>query len=677
MRLAAVMVWKELVQVANRRWFALQKAAIAVIVAALFVLMAYGMIYSEASGATFEKMATFGRGFFWAAGAVLTVVLGLSALVTASGIVVSEHVHKRLALLLVTPLSAAAIMGAKAMSVFVRAGVGLVVGLPVFAMLMVFGGVDRAMIVTVLAFIAANVWLYASIGLFSSVVGRKTVTALVWAAVISLAWNVVALVYYLVVVLILKYKGPEEYFYLLSPFYTYAMAIAGSFGAPVTVSPQIMTFHVCASGILGALFLTGSFMLFRPLAARRISGGTARRRGIFHGFWKPSDAESVPRTGSPTPVPGVGGPSREGASGREQLSDAESVPRTGSPTSVPGIGGLSREGASGREQSLDQKSRHPSKLVRMFGNGMIAKELASWRPWKAAWSMTWFVIVYGVVALVSIATGEWPDFGNVDDQQGLFMIEQAGFLFLLSAQAAVYIAREREARTLPVLVLTRLGRLRILGGKAAALLIRQAPGVIFLILHLCLILWMGFPLRLLSWMMLPGLFLLITFSVALGFYYSLCSKRVVTAVVLTALTWLFGPLAGYLLLQLGLFISRTTEPITFYAVWVPAVMTAVAVVAMLCLGRSKGYGAWLAAACYLVMMQCAAGILAKQGVGDSASVMGETDADFILLFAKIAAFPSNPAWFAVGCWFCALELAVLAWMVLSTLASFEAQARRV
>lgn len=265
------MMWKELVQVANRRRFAAEKAVIGLAVSGLFVGMAYGVIYEAPGGASHEQMAAVGRTIFWTAGKSLSVALSLVVLLVAAGIVVAEHVNRRLALLLVTPLGPASLITAKAVSVFLQAAAGLLVALPVFALLGIFGGVDRAMIYGMALFVVSNVWLYASMGMLASILSEKTTTAFMKAGGMCLAWNLLTPIFFLLQRwLRLAAAASDGWIYALSPVVAFMrFQESGELSYP-------LVFHVCANAATGIVLLGIGFLLFRPIA-RRLAAGARKR----------------------------------------------------------------------------------------------------------------------------------------------------------------------------------------------------------------------------------------------------------------------------------------------------------------------------------------------------------------------------------------------------------------
>jgi hypothetical protein len=627
------MIWKELTQVSNRARFSILMGSLAGLLAVVFIFMSYGRVYERGEIVTPERMARFGREFFLSAVAVLSVAMSLAVLIIASGIVVREHVGRRLELLLVTPLALPAIVGAKAFSVFARAAAGLLVGLPVFTLLLIFGGVDGPMVIQALVFVSSNMLLYASIGLFASVLGRKTSSSLAWAGVLTLAWNLLPLLY-LFGVMLWAGRASEELLqtnfsmgvFSLSPFFTYTVYLVNPFagmgmgpgmGVPWTLNG--FNVHVTANVAVSGVVLLAAFIIFRPVARRRVSAGEGKRGALW------SRLTFRRKRGAPT-------------------------------------------------------RRPPGRLARLWGEGMVSRELSSWRPRKALLSLGWFALVYGFVALVSSATGQWPQLYDANDQAALFIAEQMGFCFLLAVRASLRFAKEKESRTIQQLLVTRLGRLRIIAGKGAALCIEQAPGIVFLAAHLIFILAVTRPGATLWWLVLAGLPVSLLFAVALGFYYSLAAGRVVSAVVMTALTWLFGAFAA--LLFVAILLEATSSRTIGEVVWIPLFAAAIlALAAALFLSRTKGYGVLVAALCFMLLLTCGIVVGGQAFETEEIGILGgggriSVGEGFLMLPGPFLSLFDDADANAYGLAFGAMQAALAGWIAFMLFLGFEAQAKR-
>jgi hypothetical protein len=148
--------------------------------------------------------------------------------------------------------------------------------------------------------------------------------------------------------------------------------------------------------------------------------------------------------------------------------------------------------------------------------------------------------------------------------------------------------------------MTRLGVFRILGAKAAALLVEQAPALTFLAAHLALVMWMsapGHPVVLLS---LPGFALSLLLSIVVGFYYSLYSKHIATSAALTALSYIFAPLAASIIVAFTYFGICFREKSA--ATSILFIEAGVVLALMLVLAATRGCGATLALLAHVFLM---------------------------------------------------------------------------
>ena len=183
----AAVVWKELSQVANRRRFAVERLLVVLFSAVLFAVMAYSLIYGSDSP-DYRAMSEFGFAFSTALGMVLLIMLSIAAVAYAADSLSSEYLRRTLIFLLVTPLSATTILASKLVAVCIRLLVGLVLAMPIIALLTSMGGVDWRMIAGGALAIVANVFVYGSLGLRAAALERTPARALVRAFIYAFVW---------------------------------------------------------------------------------------------------------------------------------------------------------------------------------------------------------------------------------------------------------------------------------------------------------------------------------------------------------------------------------------------------------------------------------------------------------------------------------------------------------
>lgn len=272
-----VMLWKELVQVSNRARFASQKSLAAAALGTIFMGAAYTQMYHGPLAGSYEAAPSFARLFFLLATAALALALPLAAMGLAAGIVVHERTQRRLGLLLLTPLSAGAIVGSKAASVAARVAMAMVISLPMFAILPLFGGVDGETVLMAAVLVAGNVCLYAAIGTAASVVSRRFLSALVLAAAIAALWNLALLAagWYIRYLNWGWLSALCQHARSLSPLNIYYLFAMGRIGG------SSLAYHTCANLVLAGAFLVAAFPLLRRIDAGSLETTRRARRFRF------------------------------------------------------------------------------------------------------------------------------------------------------------------------------------------------------------------------------------------------------------------------------------------------------------------------------------------------------------------------------------------------------------
>ena len=604
------MLWKELVQVSNRGRFSVQKMLIGALVCGIFILMSYSIVYDR-GGATFQDMASFGSTFLYVLIGVLMPLLSLAALVFASGVVVAEKVRHRLALLLVTPLGASAIIGSKAAGVYIRVLAGLLIALPAAAMLQLFGGVDRAGVLRGLVFIVSNVWLYGAVGLFASVVARTAAGAIVLGAVITVFWNLVPFFYFLFQQYTRAASGAR-----FAMSWVYSLSPIVMFVSYLETSPSVgreMVVHAVANALVGAAFLALALILFRSTSRRLVSGAPARR-----------DLRRAKRASAPRP------------------------------------------------------RRSPFlRFSQWLDDCIMAKEMLHWRPWRSLVPLGWFGLIWGVVISVSLAFGEAPDLYDDNFQWSLFLFEAVGFFFLLSLMGATRIAGEHEARTLQVLIMTRLTALRIILGKAGSLLVEQSLPIFILAAHLAFIMYIDVPDAPAATVKVVGFLVTIAFCAMLGVYFSLAARTAAHAVVLTALTWFLGIIAAaFPVILVGeLLFHPGSREWTWALAIIFSLLALLGILVTLTRGRRRGHGLILA---FFTYSTIAAALVAGIAATSDTGVNDDDLAALVTLLPASSLLPWD--WqmqsISVPLLMLPVQVALLVWMFFASVLTFDAQARR-
>lgn len=372
-----------------------------------------------------------------------------------------------------------------------------------------------------------------------------------------------------------------------------------------------LAFHVGVNFCIGALLLAWAFAAFRPMAIRHLSGAPKRRAANLVRNW-------IPR-------------------GKKGMSS-------------------------------------PSALSGWFGTGVISKELASWRVTRVLLPLVWFAGVWAMAILSSILSPGGSMFSDREFHEGMFFVEAVGFLFLLANYASVRIAGEKEAMTFQTLALTPLGAVRILSGKAAAVLIEQSLPIGLLSLHLGLVLLLGSAARAPMAQtvgLVAGLVISMLYSVVMGLYFSLSAKKVSEAIVATSITWFLGVFVMILLVEVA---GSAIDP----SPWIEVILGTVGILCVLAwlvfaLVRSarRGVGSFIA---YLSYAAVSAALLLLVLSGR------ETSMEVLYSYASILPAASVIPWQwshpGVSAMVLPVQAGVLAWMAVMSLAQFAAQARR-
>ncbi len=162
-----IVAWKEMLQMCNRRSFHIEMALPAIGMAAY---LAMRLILEVESRRSFDPRAltAMGRSVFLSLSILACCVAGWVSLVSASGIVHSEIVGKRMPLLRITGLSLGTIVIGKGLSVMARAVAAVVLAVPLLAAAQLLGGVSQADVVFAGVVTAADVFLLTCMGLWAS-----------------------------------------------------------------------------------------------------------------------------------------------------------------------------------------------------------------------------------------------------------------------------------------------------------------------------------------------------------------------------------------------------------------------------------------------------------------------------------------------------------------------------
>ena len=219
--------------------------------------------------------------------------------------------------------------------------------------------------------------------------------------------------------------------------------------------------------------------------------------------------------------------------------------------------------------------------------------------------------------------------------------------------------------------------------KVAAILIGDLPAIVFLVGHAVLVAAISPLSEPYRWVVVPGLVLALGFAVAVGMSFSLTARRVVGAVTATFLALIVAPYAAGFL---NVMATLSLEELGFHQMVKPLAVTVIGVMALLAIllalwqGRSVGYRTPLYAGCYVLLLAFGFAIVTALGRPGFLGTSGASEVSFsvgILLMPGLTTFGvfshGDLAFAAVAG---VMQASILIWCVVSSLWSFEAQARR-
>lgn len=530
---------------------------------------------------------------------LLTCVLSVAALIIASSIVVSEHARKTLVFLVVSPLSSSSIVGPKLVGVCLRMCLGLLMALPIVVLLTIFGGVDFRMLIGAFFLIMTNVWLYASLGLWASVRHRTLVAAVAHAVFVAAVWNLAAGLLFSAFA-----HGPSSgrnpvVVAFSSPHVFFAFQWLLRATSPALAVP----IHAIFNLLVGGLFSWKAARAFRPRAVEFLSVTPVRR------------------------VPQPKGPGRRWYSRQPRLAAI---------------------------------------AERWFGHGIVSRELSTIQvsaallvPLLCLW--TWVLVAANYCDRQnSLLFDAFVDF-RVNSL--ILAAESVLLVFALVGLSAGRIASEREAGTLQLLGLTALGPLRIMAGKAAAVLLSQSLAIALVFAHGAWMLWNEMielrfvPLFLLALVLVPAN------AVTLGLYSSLPARRTAYAAVAVVCTLLSGFLVPVLL---------SDEPAYSWE-YCPIAIALVALVPF-AYARWRGLGNVLHVVSYSILMLF---VVAFMGLFSATLRLNDVMNSIVLLPASVL-FWQRPEGgiLPIALYVFPIHASLFIWMALICLATFNAQLRR-
>jgi ABC-type transport system involved in multi-copper enzyme maturation permease subunit len=183
---ARVIAAKELTQLANRKAFHAGKAAFAVVIVTVFLVLSFSVTHGWLMDVT--QMGGFGRATFVPVSVYACIILSAMSLIASSGIVMSEAVGKRLDILRITPLSLRTIVLGKGLAVLARSVLIMALLMPILAATQLFGGVSTRDVATSALLTLTDVFFLTGLGLAISAGARSTTDRVIRSGEVLFLW---------------------------------------------------------------------------------------------------------------------------------------------------------------------------------------------------------------------------------------------------------------------------------------------------------------------------------------------------------------------------------------------------------------------------------------------------------------------------------------------------------
>jgi ABC-type transport system involved in multi-copper enzyme maturation permease subunit len=143
---------------------------------------------SETGEISIQQMAMLGMSLFWTFAATQSIVVLLITPALVAGVIADERQRKTLHFLLSSQLSSAEIVLGKLAARILHVSVFLAMGLPIVALLPLFGGVDPNWVLLFFAATATTMFLLAAGSILVSTYARKPRDAVVTVYMLELVW---------------------------------------------------------------------------------------------------------------------------------------------------------------------------------------------------------------------------------------------------------------------------------------------------------------------------------------------------------------------------------------------------------------------------------------------------------------------------------------------------------
>jgi ABC-type transport system involved in multi-copper enzyme maturation permease subunit len=463
----------------------------------LIMLFFFSVVYMDRSGSSItrkaQQMAEMGATFFGIFAFFTLTSMALVGPVLTATAVNAERMHKTLAVLLMTPITAWQIVAGKLFSRLWIALTLIGLSLPALAVVRLLGGVEAEQIFAVLSLCVATVMATAAVGLlFSILMSRAYSVILLSYGLLFFFYALVPFLFGLILfeVLNVSNRGGEQLFFnwmsVSNPFF--AMALVA---IPEVPPFGIFSWWWCVGSHLG--FAAVLVMLCGVLLRRM-----ARKENEGSGTAAPAFGVVVPALAA-------------------EVGALETRPACGA----------AKQGSNAQRTVSDNPV-----LWREVRRPLLA------RRWQAIAMSLFLVAVLGVI-YCALAAGN--DLDDADAQMGFACVFCGLMTLVICVLSATAIAQEKEGDTWTLLVATPLSARQIVWGKLAGLLRRLAWPSALIVGHFLIFTLAGVINWTMLWVILWMTFATNAVWLALGLYYSLRLKTVTFAVILN----LLGPVVAY------------------------------------------------------------------------------------------------------------------------------------
>jgi len=501
---------KELRMASRRRRHYLLRFAYLVLLSVFAVGMWLANLESDAQSMTVYKMSDVVQAVVGTICWFQFVALQLVAVSLLSSAISEEVVRGTLGVLLTTPITAIQIVAGKLLSKLLHLAGLLAVGLPLLAVVRVFGGVPWGYVLAASCISLTAAVFAGCVAMFYSTIFRRTYASiLLTLATGFVLYMVLPTIVGLFVAVAAIATGQQELLGLalcVNPFMMLmacTMELYGGGGGGLAPSSYWPLHCVVMLGLCVAVLVPCAFLV-RRAAKRQIGGGAATASAAPIAIApriRPAPATAILPATAAAPV---------------RLADAPPpLPPPGLPPHIP------RPGA-----------RAAGKIRRITGSPIVWRKLRTPMFTGTVLRIVALCLVLGLALITYILIGALEELSNSGVHAAYVVVYLLMGMTTTAVFAATSISSEKESRTLPILLTTPLGNWHIVGALMLGVLRRTLPAWAFLVAHVGLFVLVG----ILHPILIVHVTFLMLWTIALltctGLYFSAKCRRTTVAVVL-------------------------------------------------------------------------------------------------------------------------------------------------